>query len=83
MCGILRKLSGDRDLPRRRKLKPGKLRLKKIGLPAREHERRSAGTRQISAKTRRKVFERDGFRCVRCRITVGAEYADVPGKLAR
>lgn len=64
-------------------LKPGELRLKRIGLPVWEEEHRSAGLRQISATTRRRVFERDGHRCVRCGITPGESYPGLPSRVAR
>lgn len=40
-------------------------------------------TRRLSAATRRKVFERDGSRCMVCGIDLGGEYPDRPGVTAR
>ncbi|MFI5559282.1 HNH endonuclease [Amycolatopsis japonica] len=57
-------------------LAPGELLLEKIGLPVWEKEHRSAGLRVITASTRRKVFERDGNRCIRCGILAGEIYPD-------
>jgi 5-methylcytosine-specific restriction endonuclease McrA len=64
-------------------LKPGELRLRKIGRPVWEQDHRSAGIRQFSAATRRQVLERDGHGCVRCGITPGERYSDNPDKVAR
>jgi 5-methylcytosine-specific restriction endonuclease McrA len=40
-------------------------------------------SRRLSAATRRKVFERDGQRCMVCGIDLGAEYPDRLGVVAR
>ncbi|MFC9588310.1 HNH endonuclease [Streptomyces sp. NPDC056944] len=69
-----------RDKP---SLQPDQLYLEKIGLPVWEAEHRSAGARQISAKTRRYVYERDGHMCRRCGVAAGEQYADEPGSRAR
>jgi hypothetical protein len=64
-------------------LKPDELFLEKIGAPVWEPEHRKAGLRNISARTRREVFERDGHRCRRCGIAAAEEYPDDPGSRAR
>lgn len=40
-------------------------------------------TKRLSAATRRKVFERDGHRCMVCGMDLGAEYPDRAGITAR
>lgn len=40
-------------------------------------------TRRLSAAARRKVFERDGRRCMVCGVDLGGEYPDRPGIVAR
>ncbi|MGA5128683.1 HNH endonuclease [Streptomyces olivoreticuli] len=57
--------------------------LEKMGLPIWDKEHRAAGLRQISAKTRRLVYERDGHMCRRCGIAAGEAYPDEPGSRAR
>ncbi|MEU0369853.1 HNH endonuclease [Streptomyces sp. NPDC006283] len=69
-----------RDKP---SLQPEQLFLETIGLPVWEPEHRAAGLRQISAKTRRYVYERDGHMCRRCGVAAGEEYADERGTRAR
>ncbi|MFF3556462.1 HNH endonuclease [Streptomyces tsukubensis] len=69
-----------RDKP---SLQPDQLYLEKIGQPVWEREHRAAGLRQISAKTRRAVYERDGHMCRRCGITAGEEYTEGPRSRAR
>jgi hypothetical protein len=64
-------------------LRPDELYLAQIGLPVWEPEHRNAGLRQLSAKTRREVFERDRHRCRRCGIAAGEEYPDAAGGIAR
>lgn len=57
-------------------LPPGRYRLTTIG----------DGTRTrsvISARLRRQVFERDGYRCRICGYAAGEEYADEPGRVCR
>lgn len=49
-----------RDMP---SLQPDQLYLEQMGLPVWEPEHRAAGLRQISAKTKRFVFEHDGHMC--------------------
>lgn len=39
--------------------------------------------RRLSAALRRKVFERDGHRCMVCGMDLGMEYPDRPGVVAR
>ncbi|MFF8290347.1 HNH endonuclease [Streptomyces sp. NPDC016309] len=73
-------ISTYRDKP---SLLPDQLYLEKIGLPVWEPEHRAAGLRQISAKIRRYVYERDGHMCRRCGVTAGEGYADEPGTRAR
>lgn len=70
----------NRDKPG---LQPDQLYLEEVGLPVWEPEHRAAGLRQISAKTRRYVYERDGHRCRRCGIGAAEPYADEPGSHAR
>ncbi|MEU9013036.1 HNH endonuclease [Streptomyces sp. NPDC048479] len=69
-----------RDKP---SLQPDQLYLEKVGLPIWEPEHRAAGLRQISAKTRRYVYERDGHMCRRCGVAAGEAYADDPRAHAR
>ncbi|MEU3598468.1 HNH endonuclease [Streptomyces sp. NPDC006798] len=69
-----------RDKP---SLQPDELCLEKIGQPVWDPAHRAAGLRQISAKTRRFVYERDGHMCRRCGIAAAEEYADDPGTHAR
>ncbi|WP_282791805.1 HNH endonuclease [Streptomyces sp. CC224B] len=69
-----------RDKP---SLQPDQLYLEAIGLPVWEPEHRAAGLRQISAKTRRFVYERDGHMCRRCGHAAGEEYVDDPGVRVR
>ncbi|MFF0749015.1 HNH endonuclease [Streptomyces sp. NPDC004267] len=69
-----------RDKP---SLQPDQLCLERIGLPVWEPGHRAAGLRQISAKTRRYVYERDGHMCRRCGVAAAEEYADEPGTRAR
>ncbi|MEV5511048.1 HNH endonuclease [Streptomyces orinoci] len=64
-------------------LLPDQLYLETIGKPVWEHEHRNAGLRQISARIRREVFERDGHVCRRCGITAGELYAEEPRTPAR
>lgn len=64
-------------------LRPDELYLAEIGLPVWEPEHRQAGLRQVSAKTRRAVFERDRHRCRRCGIGAGEDYPDSLGGTAR
>ncbi|MBW5423103.1 HNH endonuclease [Streptomyces sp. BG9H] len=63
----------NRDRP---SLQPDQLYLEVIGRPVWEPEHRAAGLRQISSKTRRLVFERDGHACRRCGHAAGEPYAD-------
>lgn len=69
-----------RDKP---SLQPDELYLEKIGLPVWEKEHRAAGLRQISAKTRRLVYERDGHMCRRCGVAAAEAYPDAPDSHAR
>ncbi|MCM2427679.1 HNH endonuclease [Streptomyces sp. RKAG337] len=69
-----------RDKP---SLQPDELYLEKIGLPIWEKEHRAAGLRQISAKTRRFVYERDGHMCRRCGVGAAEAYPDDPDSHAR
>lgn len=69
-----------RDKP---SLQPDQLYLEAIGRPVWEQEHRAAGLRQISAKTRRFVYERDGHMCRRCGHAAGEEYEDDPGARVR
>ncbi|MFJ2773364.1 HNH endonuclease [Streptomyces sp. NPDC087300] len=69
-----------RDKP---SLQADELYLETIGLPVWEKEHRAAGLRQISAKTRRFVFERDGHMCRRCGVAAAEEYPGEPGSRAR
>lgn len=69
-----------RDKP---SLQADELYLEKIGLPIWEKEHRAAGLRQISAKTRRFVFERDGHMCRRCGVAAGEAYPGESGAHAR
>ncbi|MFE1550501.1 HNH endonuclease [Streptomyces sp. NPDC058718] len=69
-----------RDKP---SLQPDQLYLEKIGLPVWQAEHRAAGLRQISAKIRRYVYERDGHMCRRCGVSAAEQYADEPGTHAR
>ncbi|WP_405018430.1 HNH endonuclease [Kitasatospora sp. NBC_00070] len=69
-----------RDMPG---LAPDELYLETIGLPVWEAKHRAAGLRQISAKTRRLVLERDGSRCRRCGVGAGEPYPESPSILAR
>ncbi|QDQ11759.1 HNH endonuclease [Streptomyces spectabilis] len=64
-----------RDKP---SLQPDQLYLEVVGLPVWEREHRAAGLRQISGKTRRFVYERDGHMCRRCGHAAGEPYADDP-----
>ncbi|MEU0641692.1 HNH endonuclease [Streptomyces umbrinus] len=73
-------ISTYRDKP---SLQADELFLEKVGLPVWEKEHRAAGLRQISAKTRRFVFERDGHMCRRCGVAAGEAYPDEPGSRAR
>jgi hypothetical protein len=59
------------------------LHLEKIGSPVWQKEHRGAGSRTISPKVRREVFERDQHRCVRCGITAGELYLEAPHEEAR
>ncbi|MGE0025590.1 MAG: HNH endonuclease [Thermoleophilia bacterium] len=59
-------------------LKPHQLKLEAIGLHVWEDGFRWPGAR-ISAATRRKLFERDGARCLVCGIDPETEYPDLPG----
>ncbi|MCA1219920.1 HNH endonuclease [Streptomyces sp. 8L] len=70
----------NRDMP---SLAPDRLYLEKMGLPIWEREHRAAGLRQISAKTRRFVYERDGHMCRRCGVGAAEAYPDDPGSHAR
>ncbi|WP_455362238.1 HNH endonuclease [Streptomyces sp. SYSU K21746] len=70
----------NRDKP---SLQPDQLYLEEIGLPVWETGHRAAGLRQISAKTRRFVYERDGHMCRRCGIAAAEAYPDEPGSHAR
>ncbi|MET9481894.1 HNH endonuclease [Streptomyces sp. NPDC006638] len=70
----------NRDMP---SLAPEQLYLEEMGLPVWEKEHRAAGLRQISAKTRRYVYERDGHMCRRCGIGAAETYPDEPGSHAR
>ncbi|WP_328582129.1 HNH endonuclease [Streptomyces sp. NBC_00370] len=70
----------NRDMP---SLQPDQLYLEEIGLPVWEQEHRAAGLRQISAKTRRYVYERDGHMCRRCGIAAAEAYPEEPGSHAR
>ncbi|KOU35503.1 HNH endonuclease [Streptomyces sp. WM6378] len=69
-----------RDKP---SLQPDELCLEKIGQPVWEKEHKAAGLRQISARTRRSVYERDGHMCRRCGVAAAEEYPDDPGSRAR
>ncbi|MFF2508330.1 HNH endonuclease [Streptomyces sp. NPDC058067] len=69
-----------RDKP---SLQPDQLYLEQMGHPVWDPEHRAAGLRQISARTRRSVYERDGHMCRRCGISAGEAYADEPGTKAR
>jgi hypothetical protein len=69
-----------RDKP---SLQPDQLYLEAMGQSIWEPEHRAAGLRQISAKTRRFVYEQDGHMCRRCGVSAGEEYADEPGTRAR
>lgn len=69
-----------RDKP---SLQPDQLYLEKIGLPIWEREHRAAGLRQIGAKTRRLVYEKDGHMCRRCGVAAAEAYPDEPGSHAR
>ncbi|MFD7230551.1 HNH endonuclease [Streptomyces sp. NPDC059881] len=69
-----------RDKP---SLQSDQLYLAEIGLPVWQKEHRAAGLRQISAKTRRYVYERDGHICRRCGISAGEAYPDELGSRAR
>jgi hypothetical protein len=64
-------------------LRPDELCLEKIGLPVWEPEYRQAGLRQISAKVRREVMDRDGHRCRRCGIAAGEAYPGSADEFAR
>lgn len=64
-------------------LQADELCLEKIGLPVWDKEHRAAGLRQISAKTRRFVYERDGHMCRRCGVAAAEAYPDDPGSAAR
>ena len=64
-------------------LAPGELLLEKIGKPVWEKEHRAAGLRVITAAMRRRVFERDNHRCVRCGILPGENYPDGTEAAAR
>ncbi|MEU3185858.1 HNH endonuclease [Streptomyces sp. NPDC006923] len=70
----------NRDMP---SLQPDQLYLEEMGLPVWDQEHRAAGLRQISARTRRFVYERDGHMCRRCGIGAAEAYADDPGSHAR
>lgn len=70
----------NRDMP---SLQPDQLYLETIGLPVWEQEHRAAGLRQISAKTRRFVYERDGHMCRRCGVGAAEAYPGEPGTHAR
>ncbi|MEV6181213.1 HNH endonuclease [Streptomyces sp. NPDC052015] len=69
-----------RDKP---SLKADELFLEKIGLPVWDQEHRAAGLRQISSRTRRRIYERDGHMCRRCGVAAGEAYPDEPGSRAR
>ncbi|QYA99150.1 HNH endonuclease [Streptomyces anulatus] len=64
-------------------LQPEQLFLEEIGAPVWEKECRAAGLRQISAKTRRFVLERDLHRCRRCGVGAAEAYPGEPGSAAR
>ncbi|MFE2931532.1 HNH endonuclease [Streptomyces sp. NPDC059221] len=64
-------------------LQPEQLFLEKIGAPVWERAHRAAGLRQISAKTRRFVLERDHHRCRRCGVGAAEAYPGEPGSTAR
>lgn len=64
-------------------LQPDQLFLEKIGAPVWEREHRAAGLRQISAKTRRYVLERDQHMCRRCGVGAAEAYPGEPGSTAR
>ena len=64
-------------------LQPDQLFLEKIGAPVWEREHRAAGLRQVSAKTRRYVYERDHHMCRRCGVGAAEAYPGEPGSHAR
>ncbi len=63
-------------------LRPSELYLEKVGDQVwRDGYRWPA--QGLTAATRRKVYDRDGHRCMVCGIDFGAEYPDQPGIVAR
>ncbi|MFF9072279.1 HNH endonuclease [Streptomyces sp. NPDC014872] len=64
-------------------LQPDQLYLEEIGTPVWEREHRAAGLRQISAKTRRYVYERDRHMCRRCGVGAAEAYPGEPDSHAR
>lgn len=64
-------------------LQPDQLFLEAIGAPVWERQHRAAGLRQISAKTRRYVYERDLHMCRRCGVGAAEAYPGEPGSTAR
>ncbi|MYX76264.1 HNH endonuclease signature motif containing protein [Streptomyces sp. SID3915] len=64
-------------------LQPEQLYLETIGAPVWERGCRAAGLRQISARTRRYVYERDLHMCRRCGIGAAEAYPGEPGSKAR
>ncbi|MER7315395.1 HNH endonuclease [Streptomyces halstedii] len=64
-------------------LQPDQLYLEAIGAPVWDREHRAAGLRQISARMRRDVYERDLYMCRRCGIGAAEAYPDEPGSRAR
>lgn len=63
-------------------LEQDEYRLKQVGAPIWLGKSKH-GTRRVSEKTRREVFDRDGHRCLLCGIGAGEIYPDQPHRRAR
>jgi hypothetical protein len=64
-------------------LRPDELRVAKIGDRIWELDYKAPKGDSVSAKTKRRVFDRDNNRCVVCGIGAGEEYPTLPGTHAR
>lgn len=63
-------------------LAPDQYRLAKVGAPIWLGKSKH-GAKGISDKTRREIFDRDGYRCVICGIGSGEAYPGEPARVAR
>lgn len=76
------KIENYKDNPR---LRPDQYLLKTIGVKVHEGEKPDpdVGRKAISGAKRRRILDRDGATCQVCFTPGGAEFADLPGKVAR